>query len=78
MIRKQLYLDEDLDRALKRLSASTGKSEAQHVRDALRAYVDVHAPGSESDPLERLIGLLGDAEGADDVAAQHDRYLYDR
>lgn len=40
MVRKQLYIDENLERALKALAARTGRSEADHVRTALRAYVD--------------------------------------
>lgn len=78
MIRKQLYLDEELDRALKRLSARTGESEAKHVRAAVRTYVEQHAPATEDDALDRLIGLVADPEGAVDSAAQHDRYLYDQ
>lgn len=75
MIRKQLYLDEDLDRALKRLSARTGVSEAGHVRAALRDYVGRQEPSGD-DGLDRLVGLVPDLDGPDDVAAEHDRYLY--
>ena len=39
MRRKQLYLDDAADRALKRLAARTGRSEAYHVREALRRYL---------------------------------------
>jgi predicted transcriptional regulator len=74
MKRKQLYLDESTDRALKRLAARTGRSEAWHVREALRRYVDDAQP--EDDPLERLIGLVDDPEGPTDVAENHDHYLY--
>jgi hypothetical protein len=75
MRRKQLYLDEATDRALKRLAARTGRSEASHVREALAAYVERELAVDE-DPLEKLIGLVGDAEGPDDVAENHDHYLY--
>lgn len=75
MRRKQLYLDEASERALKRLAARTGRSEASHVREALRRYL-----GSESeprdDPLAGLIALAGDPSGPDDVAEHHDHYLY--
>lgn len=40
MIRKQLYLDDDLDHELKLLSGRTGLSEAEHVRRALRRYLE--------------------------------------
>ena len=78
MIRKQLYIDEDLDRGLKVLSAWTGKSEAEHVRAALRRYLADHAlQHSDEDPLLELVGMVGDPNGPDDVAANHDRYLYE-
>lgn len=44
----------------------------------LSGYVEQHAPAPEADALDRLIGLVADSEGANDVAAQHDRHLYDR
>lgn len=78
MVRKQLYIDDDLDRALKVLAARTGRSEAEHVRAALRSYVheELTASTEAPDPLLRLIGLVEDPDGADDVAANHDHYLY--
>ncbi len=75
MRRKQIYLDDASERALKRLAARTGRSEASHIREALQRYL---ASGSEQtdDPLERLIGLVDDDAGPDDVAEEHDHYLY--
>lgn len=75
MRRKQIYLDDASERALKRLAARTGRSEASHIREALQRYL---AAGSEpaDDPLEQLIGLVSDAHGPDDVAEEHDHYLY--
>ncbi len=75
MRRKQIYLDDASERALKRLAARTGRSEASHIREALQRYL---ASGSEptDDPLERLIGLVDDDAGPDDVAEEHDHYLY--
>ena len=75
MRRKQLYLDDASERALKRLAARTGRSEAFHVREALRRYLG-RQPAEEADPLEALIGLVGDLDGPDDVAENHDHYLY--
>ena len=75
MKRKQLYLDEATDRALKRLAARTGRSEASHVREALRAYVE-REQGVDDDPFELIIGLVDDPDGPDDVAVNHDHYLY--
>ena len=75
MQRKQLYLDDETNRALRRLAARTGRSEAFHVREALRRYLGQTSSPAE-DPLERLIGLVDDPDGPDDVAENHDHYLY--
>lgn len=74
MKRKQLYLDESTDRALKRLVARTGRSEAAHVREALQRYIQEQS--AEDDPFDLIIGLVDDPEGPTDVAVNHDHYLY--
>lgn len=78
MIRKQLYLDDDLNDGLRLLAARTGRPEAEHVRAALREYLRATAPVEvgDHDPLLDLVGLVSDADGPDDVAARHDDYLY--
>lgn len=77
MVRKQMYIDEDLHRGLKALAARTGRSEADHVRAALREYLREHRPAPvDRDPLLDLVGLVDDPEGPDDVAEEHDHYLY--
>lgn len=76
MRRKQLYIDEDLDRSLKQLALRTGRSEAEHVRLALRMYLEEHFIEPAEDPLLAISGLVGDPEGPDDVAEEHDHYLY--
>lgn len=77
MVRKQIYIDEELDEGLKVLSAKTGEPEAAHVRAALRGYLDAHRASVEgADPLYELIGLVDDAHGPSDVAEEHDHYLY--
>lgn len=58
MVRKQLYLEERHERALKRRAAETGLSEAELVRQALDAALAVPAravsrPG-RAEALERL------------------------
>lgn len=75
MRRKQLYLDEASDRALKRLAAQTGRSEASHVREAIALYLGEHQPET-TDALSQLVGLVPDTSGPDDVAENHDHYLY--
>ena len=75
MRRKQIYLDDASERALKRLAARTGRSEASHIREALKRYLADGTKGDE-DPFEQLIGLVDDRHGPDDVAEEHDHYLY--
>lgn len=42
-----------------------------------RAYLREHGPGPvDRDPLLDLVGLVDDPEGPDDVAEEHDHYLY--
>jgi hypothetical protein len=76
MIRKQIYMDEALDRGLKALAARTGKPEASHVREAVKEYLGRHLTRTDQDPLDALVGLIDDPGGPDDVAENHDRYLY--
>ena len=77
MVRKQIYIDEELDQGLKVLAARTGEPEAVHVRAALRGYLDSQRPAtSDADPLLKIIGLVDDPGGPSDVAEQHDHYLY--
>jgi hypothetical protein len=75
MKRKQLYLEERADRALKRLAARTGRSEAAHVREALARYLQQEQE-TDDDPFDQLIGLVDDHDGPTDVAENHDHYLY--
>jgi hypothetical protein len=77
MVRKQIYIDDDLEQGLKALAAMTGEAEAAHVRAALRQYLEAHGPASDAaDPLLQIVGLVGDPRGPDDVAEEHDHYLY--
>lgn len=76
MRRKQLYIDEDLDRGLKQLARVTDRSEASHVRAALRDYLAQNLDVGD-DPLGALVGMVDDVDGPDDVAERHDRYLYE-
>lgn len=76
MIRKQVYLEERHDRALKAMARATGQPEAAHIRAALDAYLATRSSQRQAhaDPFGPLVGL---AEGGpDDVALNHDHYLY--
>lgn len=77
VVRKQIYIDQDLEIGLKTLAARTGEPEAAHVRAALRSYLDSRLEVAETaDPLLQIIGLVDDSQGPTDVAEQHDHYLY--
>ena len=75
--RKQIYLDEESDRALKRLALMTKISEAEHIRRAVKKYITKHkGKMAEEDPLRKLIGLCDKPDGPTDGSIHHDRYLY--
>ena len=77
MVRKQIYIDDELEEDLKVLAARTGEPEAAHVRAALRRYLEAQRlPVEGADPLLAMIGLVDDADGPSDVAEEHDHYLY--
>lgn len=47
------------------------------MRAALREYLREHRPAPvDRDPLLDLVGLVDDPEGPDDVAEEHDHYVY--
>ncbi len=75
--RKQIYLDEESDLALKMLAFATKISEAEHIRRAVRKYIaKLKAGVGNDDPLKELIGLCDSPDGPTDAAIHHDRYLY--
>lgn len=78
--RKQIYLDAESDRRIKKLARRTRLSEAEHIRRAVAEYVCEREPAAEAkdDPLSRLIGICGNREGPRDAALHHDAYLYSR
>lgn len=78
MIRKQIYIDEELESGLKAVAARTGEPEAVHVRAALRVYLKDKTPSvsTDEDPLLNLVGLVDNPDLPEDVAEEHDHYLY--
>ncbi|MFH1147225.1 MAG: ribbon-helix-helix protein, CopG family [Pseudomonadota bacterium] len=76
--RKQIYLDEESDQALKRLAVSTKTSEAEHIRRAIKSYITKQKVNklTEADPLEELVGICDNPEGPRDASIHHDKYLY--
>lgn len=80
LTRKQIYLDAESDRRLKKLSRTTRLSEAEHIRRALRRYLgaaDSESYGTDQkDPLLDLIGVCKGRPKHPDAALNHDKYLY--
>ena len=75
--RKQIYLDEESDRALKTLALATKVSELEHIRRAIKKYIAKQKVKIVAeDPLEKLIGLCDKLEGPTDASIHHNKYLY--
>ena len=70
MIRRQIYLDEDLARRLRRAAAARRRTVSALIREAIARYV----ADPTTDPMLRFIG--GSRGGRPDASANHDRYLY--
>jgi len=74
--RKQIYLDEESDRALKTLSLTTKVSESEHIRRAVKKYIEKQKSEiAVEDPLQKLIGLCDKPKGPTDASIHHDKYL---
>jgi len=78
MKRKQVYLEEEQDRAIKRIAQERGVSGATILREALAEYL----AGREPPELERpedhpLWGIIGIGNfGVTDASVNHDHYIY--
>jgi len=62
MVRKQLYLEEQQDRALKRKAKGLGVSEAELVRRALDAALSINAQPKNAENSAVLSSLFDDAD----------------
>jgi hypothetical protein len=77
--RKQIYLDEESERKIRKLARATGLSEAEHIRRAVASYVGgLPDTDSAEDPLLQMIGICDSESGPKDGAIHHDKYLYGR
>lgn len=73
VVKKQMYLTEDLDRTVKAIAAERNESESQIIREAIAAYAErIHPP---DDPFDRIIGMYT-GPAPKDGSINHDRYLY--
>jgi hypothetical protein len=78
MIRKQIYLPEELERRLSVASKQQQKSEAQLIREALDDKLGAAAPVSAGAALMKLaeLGKRLDIKLPADASIKHDDYLY--
>jgi hypothetical protein len=80
MKRKQIYIAEAQEQALKELAEERGVAESYLIREAVAAYLvdqeEVSVERPEDHPLWGLVGIVDDPEAPADGALNHDRYLY--
>lgn len=74
--RKQIYIDEEQEAAIRRLAARRGVSEAQVIREAMRLYLDGLVMSREPNPLLALAGIVDDPDAPATGSEDHDRDLY--
>lgn len=72
MMRKQIYLSEEADKALKRLAVAKGRSESELIREAIDGYLSRHE--QTQDPWDALVGLV--PEGDHDESRRVDEVVY--
>ncbi len=73
-VRKQTYITEDQERALKRLAHAMGLSEAEILRRAVDLYLRTEGADGR-DPYADMIGIVNTGRG--DGSVTHDS-IYDR
>lgn len=76
MIRTQVQFTDQQIKSLRELSAVTGRSIADLIRDAVTLYLQRSAGPSHEVLIERAIAVAGQfGSGSSDVSSQHDHYL---
>jgi hypothetical protein len=76
MKRKQIYLDEQQEAAIKRLAARRGVSEAHVIREAMDEYLRAIPPPDAGNLFLSLAGIVDDPEAPVDGSQAYDRDLY--
>jgi hypothetical protein len=78
MVRTQIQLSEDQHAALLDLSAATGKSMAELVREGIDHILASRLQPNRADQIERALQLAGRfSSETRDGSVQHDRYFTD-
>ncbi len=76
MIRKQLYLTEEIDLKTKRLAEIENVSQAEIIRTALQEYLQEKDIDDIQDPLFKMLGLIKKGESKKKESKTYDEYLY--
>ena len=76
MHRTQIYLPDDLTRALDALARERGTSRGGLLREAAQQLVEDErtTPSFGADPLDAIVGMAGPG-GPPDLSERHDDYL---
>ncbi len=76
MLRTQIQLTESQARALRQISAETGRPLAELIRQGVEMYLSSQFRPDRKQRLERALRVAGKfASGYSDGSREHDRYL---
>lgn len=76
MVRTQIQLTENQQKALRQLSEATGRSISDLIRQGVDLCLSSEKRGNREELVERAIRAAGKfSSGARDTSTQHDRYL---
>ena len=76
MVRMQVQLAEQQISALRRISADTGRSMADLVREGVDLYLRTRTGPSREELVRRALSIVGKySSGLPDVGQNHDHYL---
>jgi hypothetical protein len=76
MVRTQVQLTDEQLAALRRISAETGRSIADLVREGVKLYLEAQRRPSRDELVQRALSIVGKySSGLRDVAQKHDHYL---
>lgn len=76
MIRTQIYLDKEIQQALRTRSVAEGRSVAAIIREAVAQFIRPPKRAGKADPFLAIAGKFSGGPG--DAAERHDAYLYRR
>ena len=76
MVRTQVQLTQKQLQTLRQLSAATGRSQADLIRQGVELYVRSQQRLNREEQIERALGVAGRfSSGSADGSQEHDRHL---